>query len=172
MFNSQLDTQLWRSGKRSEVDMYVYMWACACIFIPVWACVCTWSIQRWCLKHWGLGEILRRGSIEKRREPKTESWDPPPQGLKFWSTREVVGKSACAWSPRGKKKIFQEGKKVTVSYVAEIGHLSGSMVERLPLAQVMMLGSQDRVLHQASHRELTSRSVYVSASLSVSFINK
>ena len=45
------------------------------------------------------------------------------------------------------------------------------MVEHLPLAQVMILGSWGRVLRGASHREPASTSVYVSASLSVSLMN-
>ena len=36
----------------------------------------------------------------------------------------------------------------------EKGHLGGSVVERLPLAQVMILGSWDRVLHWAPRRSL------------------
>ena len=46
------------------------------------------------------------------------------------------------------------------------------MVERLPLAQVMIPGSWDRVLHQAPFREPASSSAYVSASLSVSLVSK
>ena len=34
------------------------------------------------------------------------------------------------------------------------GHLDGLVVEHLPLAQVMILGSWDRVLHQAPCKEL------------------
>ena len=39
------------------------------------------------------------------------------------------------------------------------------MVEHQPLAQVVILGSWDQVLHQVPHREPTSLSAYVSASL-------
>ena len=48
------------------------------------------------------------------------------------------------------------------------GRLGGSAVEHLPLAQGMILGSQNRVLHQAPHREPASPSAYVSAPLCVS----
>ena len=48
------------------------------------------------------------------------------------------------------------------------GHLCGSVVERLPLAQVVILGSSDRVPHQAPHGESASPSAYVSASLCLS----
>ena len=41
----------------------------------------------------------------------------------------------------------------------ELGHLGGSVIERLPLAQVVIPGSWDQVLHQAPHRELASPSV-------------
>ena len=34
------------------------------------------------------------------------------------------------------------------------GHLSGSVVEQLPLAQGVIPGSWDRVLHRAPHREV------------------
>ena len=46
------------------------------------------------------------------------------------------------------------------------------MVEHLPLAQVVIPGSWDQVLHQAPYREPASPSAYVSASLSVSLMNK
>ena len=49
---------------------------------------------------------------------------------------------------------------------ANIGNLGGSAVERLPSAQVVTLGSWDRVPHQASRKEPVSPSAYVSASLS------
>ena len=52
------------------------------------------------------------------------------------------------------------------------GHLGDSVVERLALAQVVILGSWDQVLHQAPCGVLAFPSAYVSASLSVSFMNK
>ena len=48
-----------------------------------------------------------------------------------------------------------------------LGRLGGSMVEHLPSAQGMILGSWDRVPHQAPCMESASPSAYVSASLSV-----
>ena len=48
------------------------------------------------------------------------------------------------------------------------GRLSGSVVEHLLLAQVMILGSWDRVPHQAPRGEPVSPSAYVSASVCVS----
>ena len=50
-------------------------------------------------------------------------------------------------------------------------HLCGSVVE-LPLAQVVIPGSWDRVPPWAPHRETASPSAYVSASLFVSLMNK
>ena len=46
------------------------------------------------------------------------------------------------------------------------------MVKRRPLAQVVILGPWDQVLPQAPCREPASPSTYVSASLSVSLVNK
>ena len=40
-------------------------------------------------------------------------------------------------------------KKNINNYVRKLGHLGGSVVERLPSALGMILGSWDRVLHQA-----------------------
>ena len=51
-------------------------------------------------------------------------------------------------------------------------HLDGSVVEHLPLAQVVIPGSWDEVPHQAPHREPASPSACVSASLSLSLMNK
>ena len=53
-----------------------------------------------------------------------------------------------------------------------MGCLGGSVVERLPLAQVMIPGSWDQVLHQGPCGEPASPSAYVSASLCVSLMNK
>ena len=52
------------------------------------------------------------------------------------------------------------------------GHLGGSVVEYLPLAQIVIPGSWDQVPHQALRRELAFPSACVSASLSVSLMNK
>ena len=52
------------------------------------------------------------------------------------------------------------------------GHRGGSTVERLPLAQVMIPGFWNGVLHWAPHREPAFPSAYVSASLSVFFMKK
>ena len=51
-------------------------------------------------------------------------------------------------------------------------HLGCSVVEHLPLAQVMILGSWDQVPYQVPHREPASPSAYVSASLCMSLMNK
>ena len=48
------------------------------------------------------------------------------------------------------------------------GRLGGSVVERLPLVQVMIPGSWDRGPHQDPCREPASPSAYVSASVCVS----
>lgn len=52
------------------------------------------------------------------------------------------------------------------------GHLGGSVIEHLPLAQVVIMGSWDRVPRQASHKEPASPFAYVSVSLSVFLMNK
>ena len=54
-----------------------------------------------------------------------------------------------------------------------MGRLGGSVVERLPLAQGMILESRDRVPHWAPCMEPASLSTCVSTfSLSVSLMNK
>ena len=52
------------------------------------------------------------------------------------------------------------------------GCLGGSAVEHLPLAQGVILESLDQVPHGSPSREPVSPSTYVSASLSVSLMNK
>ena len=49
-----------------------------------------------------------------------------------------------------------------------VGRLGGAAVERLPLAQGVILDSQDRVPHQAPCMEPASPSAWVSACLSLS----
>ena len=50
----------------------------------------------------------------------------------------------------------------------DLGHLGGSVVERLPSAQGVIPGSWDRVPHRAPCKEPASPSACVSASLCVS----
>ena len=52
------------------------------------------------------------------------------------------------------------------------GHLGGSVVEHLPLAQVMILDPGMEFPHQGPRREPASPSAYVSASLPVPLMNK
>ena len=54
----------------------------------------------------------------------------------------------------------------------EEGHLGGSVVQCLPLAQGVILESQDQVPHWAACMEPTSPTAYVSAFVSVSLMNK
>ena len=53
-----------------------------------------------------------------------------------------------------------------------MGCLGGSVVQSLPLAQGMILGSWNRVLHWAPCMESASPFAYISASLFVSLMNK
>ena len=72
-----------------------------------------------------------------------------------------------------KKKVPKSGKTNYVYFesLEYFGHLGGSVVEHLLLAQVMILESWDPVLHRAHCRESASPSAYVSA-FSVSLMNK
>ena len=78
------------------------------------------------------------------------------------ATQSVV---VCDCCPSGLRNplIFQRGLW---------GRLGGSVVEHLPSAQDVILESRDQVPHQAPYEEPASPSVYVSASLSVSLMNK
>ena len=53
-----------------------------------------------------------------------------------------------------------------------LGHLGGSVVERLPSAQGVIPGSWDQTPHRVAHGKAASPSAYVSASLCVSLMNK
>ena len=53
-----------------------------------------------------------------------------------------------------------------------MGHLGGSAVDSLPLAQGIIPQSRDQVPHQAPYGEPASPSACVSASLSVSLMYK
>ena len=55
---------------------------------------------------------------------------------------------------------------------AIVGHVGGSGVEHLLLAQGVILGSRDRVPPRAPCEEPASPSAYVSASLCASLMNK
>ena len=70
------------------------------------------------------------------------------------------------------KKIETTLRKCSYIRLSEMGHLGGSMVKCLPLAQAVILGSWDRVPHQASCMKPASPSACVSAALCVSLMNK
>ena len=70
-----------------------------------------------------------------------------------WGPRKEIGALA--------QNIYTEKS----TWVAQLG-------EHLPLAQVMILGSWDRVLNWSPHREPASPFACVSASLSMSLMNK
>ena len=67
----------------------------------------------------------------------------------------------------GGKKTFAKTLS-SFKVPSEIGHLGSSVVKHLPLAQVVIPGSGDRVPHGAPHREPASPSACVSASLCLS----
>ena len=66
----------------------------------------------------------------------------------------------------------REKKEIWRLEFSQAEHLGGSVAERLLLVQVVILGSWNRVPHQAPHREPASPSAYVSTFLSVSLMNK
>ena len=61
-----------------------------------------------------------------------------------------------------------KGHPFSISEYMHLGGLGVSVVEQLPLAQGVVLGSWDGVLHQALGGEPASPSAYVSASLCLS----
>ena len=69
------------------------------------------------------------------------------------------------------QQMFSWTQNFTVQKLRVVGCLGGSEVERLLLAQGMILEYWDRVPHQAPCMESASPSTCVSASLSLSLIN-
>ena len=84
--------------------------------------------------------MLRPRTFEGWRNKKGAEWGLP---------RDISAEKGCV-------KKGQAG-----------GRLGGSVVERLPLTQVVIPGSWDRGLHWAPRREPASLSADVSASLSL-----
>ena len=68
-----------------------------------------------------------------------------------------------------KRRVTSHCKGGNISSLKNLmlGRLGGSVIVRLPLAQGVILGSWDQVLHWAPCREPASPSAYVSASLSL-----
>ena len=73
---------------------------------------------------------------------------------------------------QGFKNIMKLKKNNNKNIMKFMGCLGGSVLEHLPLAQVMILGSWERVLHRVPRMEPASPSACVSASLSVFLMNK
>ena len=92
-----------------------------------------------------------------RGNTDNQTWAPPLRSLPRGQSRQQGG---------GRTYFLQ------TKMVAGGGHLAGSGVEHLPSAQEMILGPWDRVLHRAPCMEPASPSAFVSASLSVSLMNK
>ena len=67
------------------------------------------------------------------------------------------------WHPPSKKSTFLQSNIPSQIRFSQCGHLGGSLVERLPLAQGVVLGSRDQVPHWAPCMEPASPSACVSA---------
>ena len=81
--------------------------------------------------------------------------------------------SAQPFLPWGRMSVLTGGSVfIELLKAGAPGWLSGGAVERLPLAQGVILGSWDPVPHGAPHREPASLSAYISAPLCVSLMNK
>ena len=88
---------------------------------------------------------------------------------KHWNPeRGFTPSSSC--KNRGLQRSFSNPYMLRT--LTHRGHLRGSVVERLPSAQVVILGSWDQVSHQAPHGDPASPSACVSVFLSVSLMNK
>ena len=99
----------------------------------------------------------------------------PEKGLAESSLPAVCVKETDIWvKPAGSHQtsLSVQCHQVTSVERASQGHLGGSVVKHLPFAQVMIPGSQNWVPHRALLRELASPCDCVSASLSVSLMNK
>ena len=126
-----------------------------------------------CVLHW----LFRRGSQNQTLQSDTLSFKQEdrqyfnrthynlntcPQiygyySLSYW--REINETQNLYDYSNLKRTMFIKNSSKQGTWVA--------MVEHLPLAQVMILGSWDQVLHQAPCREPASPSAYVSPPLSV-----
>ena len=108
----------------------------------------------------------QRERPEVQGEGEAGSMQGARHGTRSWVSR------IRPWAEGGAQPLshWDTQEKYLKSLV--LGHLSGSVVERLPSAQVMTPGSWDRVLHRAPCMEPASPSAYISVSLSVSLMNK
>ena len=115
----------------------------------------------------GVGVILKgdRGEGSVDLEGKAASWRASAALRGAQALESQVGAAPRVTSlhcpGRGQKSI-RDGW---------VGPLGRPVVEHLPLARGVILGSWDRVPHRAPHREPASPSACVSISLSVSFMN-
>ena len=83
--------------------------------------------------------------------------------------------SCCVLTRQREREKERENTQVLVCLLRRaliLGHLGGSVAERLPLAQGVILGSRDQGPHWAPHKEPASPSACVSASVFLSLMNK
>ena len=78
---------------------------------------------------------------------------------------EDKGHQGSSRAPDVERKATESSMLKTKTHF--LGCLGGSVVERLPSAQIMILGSWDQVLHRAPRKEPASPSAYVSVCLSL-----
>ena len=109
--------------------------------------------------HWSCCEPC---SIPRHRLPTSRSICCKPLG----TTEAERGQVLPLWARRP-DATSAAGGGVALRIQTLQGHPGGSAVEHLPLAQVMSLGSWDRVPHLGPSREPASPSACVSASFSL-----
>ena len=100
--------------------------------------------------------------------------------INLWDTIRYT--NTCIWEVqkewekrKGTEILYEEIQaKTSLNLIKMIieGCMGGSVVEHLPLAQVVIVGSCDWVPYQAPCGESACPSAYVSAFLSVSLMNK
>ena len=118
--------------------------------------------------------VLAEQSSSSPRGPSTFSLCPSPSFLPREANRSNGRREALGtWTIRTRHTWMHWAPPVTFKR-GGAGHWGGSAVECLPLAQVVIPGSQDQVPHRAPCVEPASPSacVCVSAFLSLSLMNK
>ena len=90
---------------------------------------------------------------------------------KYWSGTNKIPRILGKPNAKLRYVHMQKKREICMRISIEtvfVGHLDDSVIERLPLAQGVILGSWDQVLHRDPWRKPASPSAYVSAYLPVS----
>ena len=160
-WNVRVDTLPWNAGIQRQRALRVARWG----DVPCWQLAAHTAECQTC-------DVLENNQLETVASKSVFKNKAKMQLFQTKMESFPWGKGNSKGCTSGQKQIIPEERSECGRKEIEWGRLGGSAVEHLPSAQGMILESWDWVPQQAPCMEPASLSACVSASLSVSLMNK